>query len=380
MKVISRFCIFLLICSFLHIDSFAFKNADLNTTTQTKQSESSSGTAEKSVFLKLLELPFQMAEKVERFQKVDNLVKDRDFILYCYKSGYIDLNTYNDYISRYSSEYETYANVSMLSQVVYDHAFEDELYKNQTSGQLVEASAKLIMASIYQSMVGDPDVNSLKLKTEQELAQTNNWYLCQFGCGASTNKKVYAWGNTCTHTTNSSNYSYITVTRTEVAPDGEKQIYYQTIKCRRDCSGYVFAVLANLGFDPLWESTAFNYTESGTGELVGLIHKFEQDPDFDVYSYDSTRLQKGDIVLKNGHVEIFMGFDDTSALKNENTHVYKYSWGSSQSVLNNLRGDRLNPTFEATTSIEDTRYDNTDEHRYQYIIRYKKKISSEFGS
>lgn len=306
------------------------------------------------------------------WKALDDFVKGRDYLVYAYANGMISYEEFEENMNILISNAELhgYTIQEYQEKIRQENSF-------RTNEEIVSDNAKLVM---YEMWNGISD--TYKNMTLEEIDEPDSryggigkdkWYLCPYGCRVKNGGnwyKVDGWGAACkepgkSHTVlTDENSSFMRVTTTEVLQDNQR-VNYTTFRTRRDCSAYVSCVLYNLGFDYMWKNDT-RIENIGTGTLTGLIDTFKKSELFDVLPYSKDSVSPGDIVLKVGHVEIFMGW------KNKDTNeVYHYSWGSSKDVYmlkdNGPNGVWFN-TFKAAK--QDNSY-GLGRKPYTYIIRYK---------
>lgn len=289
-----------------------------------------------------------------------DMVKDRDFLAYSYGKGDISLDKYNFYVQSYKTLYLIFDLEFVPVENIKVNIGDSEIETLNT--HIVELIAKDTMKKMYDSMT--PDV---KNKNSKEIVLDDPWYLCPYNC-RSSGLKVEGWGG-CLHKTGDKGdkarancFSTVDISTKKYIEYGGQSINTvpKTITIRRDCSAYIIMVLANLGCDYAWSLSDSDYSHITTRQLCNDIEKIRASQYFDVLPYSKDIVKPGDIVLKKGHTEVFLGWDNK-----ENNTVYHYSWGKTSSVECVLNSNKeINYLLN---SQEDLNYDG----KYTYIIRYK---------
>lgn len=205
-------------------------------------------------------------------------------------------------------------------------AIQEEIQSNNSSdytgnAAVVDSTAKKIMQDMY---LGLDDAYK-------------NGYSDIYCCKTDGKGKV----KVCGHSKCNSNFTITKIDGTTVNKT-----------TRTDCSAYVGMVLTALGAD--WSGLGY-----GTGEMMTWASKVQASDKFIWLGYTPDIVQPGDIVIKSGHTEIFMGWADRNANK-----VYKYSWGSSANVYN-IMPDKSTGAVDAKNAVQ-----GYDTYAYKYIIRY----------
>lgn len=299
-----------------------------------------------------------------------DFVKGRDFLVYAYTEGML---TYE--------EYDTYMKNLIAHAELKGMTIEEYQLKNKqtnafrSNADVVEANARLTMYEMYLGIADE-----FRTLTPVQIDELDNtygltkdiWYLCPYGCRAKSDgkwSKVAAWGGTCKETNKShkeltdKNSSNMRLTTEQILPEG-KRINYTNYRCRRDCSCYVSCVLYNLGLGYMWDNGIEPVTMSSYS-FIDLKNTLDNSDNFTCLIYTKDAVQPGDIVVKGGHIEVFMGWANKEA-----NEVYHYSWGSSKdvySILDNGPGGKYFNAFKQSKT--DKRYAG-GHSGYSLIIRY----------
>lgn len=286
-----------------------------------------------------------------------DMAKDRDFLAYSYGKGDISLDNYNSYVRAYKTLYSIFDLEFVPVENIKVNIDDSDIETLNT--HIVEIIARDTMKKMYDTMTYD-----VKRKNSAEIVLNDPWYLCPYNC-RSSGSKVNGWGE-CIHKTGYKGdrarlncFSTVEISTKKYIELGGKAVNTspKTITIRRDCSAYIIMVLANLGCDYAWGIS--DYLDITTRRLCNDIEKIRASQYFDVLPYSKDTVKPGDIVLKRGHTEVFLGWDN----KEEN-RVYHYSWGKTGSVECVLNSnEEINYLLG---SEEDLNYDG----KYTYIIRY----------
>lgn len=289
-----------------------------------------------------------------------DMVKDRDFLAYSYGKGNISLEQYIFYVQSYKALYSIFGLEFVPVENIKVNIGDSNIETLNT--HIVEIIARDTMQKMYDSMTYD-----VKRKNSNEIVLDDPWYLCPYNCRVS-GSKVEGWGG-CPHKARNIGdrarvncFSKVDISTKKYIEFGGQSINTipKTITTRRDCSAYIIMVLANLGCDYAWSLSDSDYAQITTRKLCDDIEKIRSSQYFDVLPYSKDTVKPGDIVLKRGHTEVFLGWDN----KEQNT-VYHYSWGKTSSVECVLNSnEEINYLLN---SQEDANYDGI----YTYIIRYK---------
>lgn len=306
-----------------------------------------------------------------RYCNLTTMSKDREWIAYLYSKGAISKDEYNEYVTRYKLYYAT-AGITFDPIKLEDISL-DDLNKEDLNFYFVEYIARKTMENMYNSMdyslknkSGDFSIEKLKK------GSYDPWYLCPYGC-VKLNKdnvlsKVTGFGS-CTHLSDPKVWSAVYISKEDVANyEGVSLSSYKQISkrvtVRRDCSAYIGMVLANLGAEWLWDLDDSEY-KGINSDKISKYRGTVTTSKFEFFDYNPNILKPGDIVVRAGHTEMFMGWHNR-----ENYEVYHYSWGSTSDVENVY--DSLTNTVNYKKSYKlDSRYNLNSEKHYTVIIRYK---------
>lgn len=305
-----------------------------------------------------------------RYCNSTTMNKDREWIAYLYSKGSISKDEYNEYVTRYKLYYA--ASGIQFIPIKLENISLDDLNEEDLNFYFIEYIARKTMDSMYNSMdytlknkSGDFSIEKLKK------GSYDPWYLCPYGCVKLNQNnvlsKVYGFGS-CIHLSDPKVWSKIHISKEDVADyEGISLASYKqiskTVTVRRDCSAYIGMVLANLGAEWLWDLDEREYKEINSLVISEYKNNVETSK-FEFLDYNPNILKPGDIVVRAGHTEMFMGWHNRT-----NYEVYHYSWGSTADVENVY--DSLTNTVNYKKSYKlDSRYDLNSEKHYTGIIRY----------
>lgn len=324
----------------------------------------------------------------------DEALLDRDFLLYLYSTGLIDSDEFDRCIEKGILVYTNLPQGELFRtyrgyRVNLDNIKEnEEVYPLESSyiykSRSMETIAALVMEKMYDDMPVDlqnlsMDSNGNFIVPGSTFSNENPWYLCPYGCGG-VGTKVTSWGAVCKKlgvehrlSDDEALFSDILVpTYVLDEKTGKHNLKNKTIRVRRDCSNYVAAVLAHLGYDGFLLDDLLSIS---TESIKNLSYKDLGD-NFEILDYNINDLKIGDIVVyrvnNTGHTEIFMGFQSkVDTLNGKLPFVRKFSWGSTTPVYKNKYSYNNNIYFRAYRYIDDEHYNGYNKKiKYQKIIRY----------
>lgn len=295
--------------------------------------------------------------------------KDRDWLAYLYTKGFLTYSEYQNYVESFSFYYSLTATKFVPAKILTltgDKEINASTSQEDLDFYFVEYVARKSMEDMYNSMSDE-----LKNKDTNIFVDDDMWYLCPYGC-RSNKRKVDAYP--CKHVTdNSPFWSKMNMTNLYLADnlklskeELEKRGYKEhEVIFRRDCSAYITYVLGNLGASWIWKIEPSELTVINTTEIGNFKDRIENSPNFIWLKYNPDELQPGDIVVRSGHTEMFMGWYDR-----ETYDVYQYAWGETEDVEGILDKSTGTVDYRRRHIRDPKHYSLTGGLTYTMIIRY----------